>query len=80
MPLVDENRLIARMGLSALQQTERAGLIAMKKVCGLGADVMEADHVGFAIGPRMNAAGRLDSAGPAVDLLLAEDLEEQERP
>jgi single-stranded-DNA-specific exonuclease len=76
VPLVDENRLIARMGLSALQQTERAGLIAMKKVCGLGADVMEADHVGFAIGPRMNAAGRLDSADPAVDLLLAEDLEE----
>lgn len=49
VPLVDENRLIARMGLSALQQTERAGLIAIKKVCGLGADVMEADHVGFAI-------------------------------
>ncbi|TSB45689.1 single-stranded-DNA-specific exonuclease RecJ [Alkalicoccobacillus porphyridii] len=74
VPLVDENRLIARSGLIALQETEKPGLRAMKKVCGFGADVMEADHVGFGIGPRMNAAGRLDSADPAVDLLMSDDL------
>ena len=75
VPLVDENRLIARLGLEALQGSEKPGLMAIKKVCGFGADAMEADHVGFGIGPRMNAAGRLDSADPAVDLLLAEDAE-----
>ncbi|MDQ0205410.1 single-stranded-DNA-specific exonuclease RecJ [Alkalicoccobacillus murimartini] len=74
VPLVDENRLIARMGLEALQESDKPGLLAIKKVCGFGADAMEADHVGFGIGPRMNAAGRLDSADPAVDLLLADDL------
>ncbi|WP_059102756.1 single-stranded-DNA-specific exonuclease RecJ [Shouchella shacheensis] len=73
VPLIDENRLLAKRGLKALEQTARPGLRALKDVCGIGAQSLESDHVGFGMGPRLNAAGRLDSAGPAVELLLAED-------
>ncbi|MBM7838002.1 single-stranded-DNA-specific exonuclease [Alkalihalobacillus xiaoxiensis] len=76
VPLVGENRLIAKKGLQALQSTSRPGLRALKDVCGIKKGVLDADHVGFGMGPRLNAAGRLDSADPAVELLMAEDFEE----
>jgi single-stranded-DNA-specific exonuclease len=79
VPLVDENRLLVMEGLHVLQATEKPGLIAIKKKCGIESQVIQADHVGFGIGPRINAAGRLDSADPAVELLLAETQEEAER-
>ncbi|WP_100406587.1 single-stranded-DNA-specific exonuclease RecJ [Bacillus solitudinis] len=75
VPLVDENRLLAKEGLIALQETEKPGLIALKKVCGFGSEAIRADHVGFGIGPRINAAGRLASADPAVELLVTDDQE-----
>ncbi|WP_413382282.1 single-stranded-DNA-specific exonuclease RecJ [Alkalihalobacillus sp. 1P02AB] len=76
VPLVDENRLLAMEGLSALQSSSKPGLIAIKKVAGIEKETLEADHVGFAIGPRMNAAGRLGSANPAVDLLITDKSDE----
>ncbi|MFC0473630.1 single-stranded-DNA-specific exonuclease RecJ [Halalkalibacter kiskunsagensis] len=79
VPLVDENRLLVMEGLHVLQATEKPGLIALKKKCGIESQVIQADHVGFGIGPRINAAGRLDSADPAVDLLLSETQEEAEQ-
>ncbi|MFC0561843.1 single-stranded-DNA-specific exonuclease RecJ [Halalkalibacter alkalisediminis] len=79
VPLVDENRLLVMEGLHALQSTEKPGLIALKKKCGISSQVVQADHVGFGIGPRINAAGRLDSADPAVALLLSESHEEAEQ-
>ena len=78
VPLVDENRLLVMEGLHALQSTEKPGLIALKKKCGITSQTVQADHVGFGIGPRINAAGRLDSADPAVHLLLSESHEEAE--
>lgn len=76
VPLIGENRLIAKKGLQALQTTNRPGLRALKDVCGIKKGTLDSDHVGFGMGPRLNAAGRLDSARPAVELLMAEDFEE----
>lgn len=76
VPLVGENRLLAKKGLRAFQTSDKIGIQALKDVCGMTAGEVEADHIGFAIGPRLNAAGRLDSAIPAVELLLAENREE----
>ncbi|WP_100371979.1 single-stranded-DNA-specific exonuclease RecJ [Bacillus sp. FJAT-45037] len=73
VPLVDENRLLAKEGLKALQSTEKPGLRALMEVCGVGQDTLSGDHVGFGIGPRINAAGRLDSADPAVELMITND-------
>lgn len=77
VPLVDENRLLVMEGLHALQATDKPGLVALKKKCSIQ-DQVQADHVGFGIGPRINAAGRLESADPAVELLLTASEEEAE--
>ncbi|MBP3951399.1 single-stranded-DNA-specific exonuclease RecJ [Bacillus suaedae] len=79
VPLVDENRLLVMEGLHALQSTNRPGLVALMKVCGIEGQAVGADHVGFGIGPRINAAGRLDSADPAVELLLTAEREMAEQ-
>ncbi|HEY1081105.1 MAG TPA: DHH family phosphoesterase, partial [Prosthecobacter sp.] len=73
VPLVDENRLLVRRGLEALAQTERIGLRALKDIAGVDGFI-QTHHVGFRLGPRLNAAGRLDTASTALQLLLAEDL------
>ncbi len=72
VPLVDENRLLVRRGLEALAQTERLGLRALKDIAGVDGFI-QTHHVGFRLGPRLNAAGRLDTASTALQLLLAED-------
>ena len=70
MPLVAENRWIVHAGLQALRTTPRAGLRALLEVAGLGDAPLEADDVAFALAPRLNAAGRLDHARLALELLL----------
>jgi single-stranded-DNA-specific exonuclease len=76
VPLHGENRLIARLGIQQLKRTERKGLKALLKAAGAdGKDVNE-ETIGFAIGPRINAVGRLESADPAVHLLMSEDEDE----
>lgn len=72
MPLVEENRAIAREGLSRLGATHRPGLRALMQVAGVKAPVT-AGHVGFALGPRINALGRMSTAEAGVELLLTED-------
>ncbi|TWI56273.1 single-stranded-DNA-specific exonuclease RecJ [Halalkalibacter nanhaiisediminis] len=79
VPLIDENRLLVMDGLHALQSTDKPGLVALKNKCGLQSQVIQADHVGFGIGPRINAAGRLDSADPAVELILSTNREQAEQ-
>lgn len=74
VPLLSENRILATYGLRELQCTAHIGLRALKQVCQID-DVVSAEDVGFRIGPRLNAVGRLGSADLAVDLLL-EDNEE----
>ncbi|MGE6554257.1 single-stranded-DNA-specific exonuclease RecJ [Exiguobacterium artemiae] len=76
VPLVGENRLLAAKGIEALNASERPGILALRKVCSLVEDELTEESVGFAFGPRINAAGRLDSAMPALEMLLAETIEE----
>ncbi|WP_330948643.1 single-stranded-DNA-specific exonuclease RecJ [Virgibacillus sp. MG-45] len=74
VPLVGENRIFAYYGLKKLANTKRAGLMALKQQCKLTNEVTEED-VGFLIGPRLNAVGRLQDADLAVELLLADNEE-----
>lgn len=73
VPLENENRILAREGLRRLASTQKHGLIALKKVAGLrdGMVTLRGGDVGFRMGPRLNAAGRLDSATKSLDLLMA---------
>jgi len=75
MPLVEENRLLVRQGLQRLRTTRRAGLLALIEVSGVTEPYSSMD-LGFRLGPRLNAAGRLDTAHAALDLLLCDDPEE----
>lgn len=74
VPLLGENRILARHGLKILQGTQRPGLRALMDVAGLrpGQDVMPVD-ISFRLGPRINASGRLADAALSVELLLSED-------
>lgn len=73
-PLADENRRIVTTGLARMQRGLRPGLEALAAVAGTPAERFNAETLGFALGPRMNAAGRLRHANLALDLMLAEDL------
>lgn len=72
VPLRGENRALARYGLNEMNRTAHVGLAALKEVAGIR-DAVSAYHVGFLLGPRLNAAGRLDSASTALELLLTTD-------
>lgn len=74
VPLVDENRVLATYGLTRLNERTNLGLSALMDVAGIAQAT--AGHVGFFLGPRINASGRLDSARQAVELLTTEDLGE----
>jgi len=76
VPLVGENRILARFGLRALERARPGGLRALLEVASLAGRPLCAEDVGYQIGPRINASGRLDSAARAVEVLLADDLEE----
>ncbi|MFM8359484.1 MAG: single-stranded-DNA-specific exonuclease RecJ, partial [Verrucomicrobiota bacterium] len=77
VPLTGENRILVRHGLERLGSTDRPGLVALKELAGVEGEI-NPGHVGFQLGPRLNAAGRLETAGQALDLLLA-DAEEPAR-
>ncbi|MGM9923733.1 MAG: single-stranded-DNA-specific exonuclease RecJ [Bacillus sp. (in: firmicutes)] len=74
VPLKGENRLIAAQGIKRLKQTARPGLLALFRKAGIDVQSLNEDSVGFGIAPRINAAGRLGDADPAVDLLLTDDV------
>ena len=75
VPLLDENRILVRGGLRALAGTKHAGLRALLQVSRCDGRALRGTDIGFRIGPRINAAGRLDSAHLALDLLLCEEPE-----
>ena len=72
MPMQGENRYIVRHGLNLLKKTENAGLRALLTRC-VGERVIDTSTVGFVLAPRINAAGRMGSAGLGVDLLTTKD-------
>jgi single-stranded-DNA-specific exonuclease len=74
-PLVGENRYLVREGLKRIRQPQRQGLLSLIGVAGLTANQITATDVGFSLGPRLNAAGRLDSALAALELLTTNDLQ-----
>ncbi len=70
VPLIGENRTLVSAGLERLRTTKRPGLVALKRVAQTSAD-LGTYEVGFQLGPRLNAAGRLETAEAALHLLLA---------
>jgi len=72
-PLTDENRALVRAGLAVLNQCPRPGLRALIARAGLPAGQINAGHIGFQLGPRLNATGRLDDARVSLALLLCTD-------
>ena len=75
VPLTGENRILVTAGLERLNATQRPGLVALKRVAQSPA-LLGAYEVGFQLAPRLNAAGRLETAEDALRLLLAADLAE----
>jgi len=72
-PLLGENRELVRRGLAALARTSRPGLRALMKVAGVDSARPDTEALSFALGPRLNAAGRIANARLAYDLLVARD-------
>ncbi|MDN5347871.1 MAG: single-stranded-DNA-specific exonuclease [Clostridia bacterium] len=89
VPLLGENRLLVRLGLPVIRQASRAGIKALLEVAGLDAAGIDAEKIAYVLAPRLNAAGRLGSARPALELLttsseqraweLAQSLEQENR-
>lgn len=77
--LVDENRLHVYWGLKVLSKTRRPGLRALLAVAGVEPHKVNARTLGFSLGPRMNAAGRLETAQHALDMLLSSEGQEAVR-
>jgi len=75
VPLTGENRVIARYGLAGLSRPNNPGLRALLEVAGVAGRPVSCVDVGFRIGPRINAVGRMAGASAAVDLFDAPDLE-----
>ncbi len=72
VPLTGENRALVQRGLARLRQSERPGIIALMRQAALKPDSIDAGSIGFTLGPRLNAAGRLESALMAYDLLVTQ--------
>src|SRR5450759_1119388 len=74
-PLVGENRILVRKGLQKLRETKRQGLFSLAAVSDLSLSRITATSIGFILGPRLNAAGRLESALAAFALLTTNDVQ-----
>jgi single-stranded-DNA-specific exonuclease len=74
VPLVGENRIIAKLGLQMLTKgPHKVGLRALLEAAGLGGKTIDSYHIGFMVAPRINAAGRMSTPDIATRLLLAVD-------
>ena len=73
MELLDENRIVVKEGLKRMQHSRNLGLQALIEVNGLDPAKISAYHLGFVIGPCLNATGRLDTAKRALELLQSEN-------
>lgn len=77
--LVGENRIVVRQGLELLKKTKDIGINALIDACKIKKSQLDSYHLGFIIGPCLNASGRLDSAKKAMDLLHCKEEEEAKR-
>ncbi|PKN06291.1 MAG: single-stranded-DNA-specific exonuclease RecJ [Deltaproteobacteria bacterium HGW-Deltaproteobacteria-7] len=75
-PLIDENRIFAKIGLELITESQRPGIKALKEVSGVDNQTIDSFKASFSLIPRINAAGRIASPIDAVKLLLAEDMAE----
>ena len=73
MDLLGENRILVKEGLKRLHKTKNLGLKSLISVNEIEAESINAYHIGFILGPCLNAGGRLDTAKRALELLMAED-------
>jgi single-stranded-DNA-specific exonuclease len=78
-PLIDENRIFAKIGLDLITEGKRVGLQALKEICGIDTQVIDSGKASFCLIPRINAAGRVAFAKEAVQLLLTDDIDEARR-
>ncbi len=76
VPITGENRVLVKHGLASLTQTKKLGLRALMEVSGLANREINAGHIGYILGPRINASGRLGSPEDSLRLLLAETEEQ----
>ena len=73
VPLVDENRILCKTGLGMINTGHRPGLTALAQASGIGNETLGAEDIAFRLAPRLNAAGRMDHAARAVELLATGD-------
>ncbi|HNN12156.1 MAG TPA: single-stranded-DNA-specific exonuclease RecJ [Anaerolineales bacterium] len=73
-PLVGENRVLVKKGLKQMRQTTRQGLFSLAAVSEVAVAKLNAGHIGFMLGPRLNAAGRLKEALASFELLITKDV------
>ena len=78
VPLHGENRIFVKLGLPQIQKTNNKGLMALMDVANIKGKTILPFHIGFVLGPRINAAGRMDSAHKSLDLFLTDDQDEAE--
>lgn len=76
MQLQDENRILVKYGLQRLRKTQNPGLKCLIEENNLNPDAISAYHIGFVIGPCLNAGGRLQTAKLALAMLMTDDMEE----
>jgi single-stranded-DNA-specific exonuclease len=73
VPLVEENRILCKTGLDLIKTGSRPGLSALLETSGTRSDTLDAEDIAFRLAPRLNAAGRMDHAARAVELLTTQD-------
>lgn len=76
VPLLDENRLIAKKGIQGLRVTNQIGLLALMKQAGINQQEITEETIGFGLAPRINAPGRIENAGIAVELFTSTEKDE----
>lgn len=79
VPMIGENRIIVKYGLTRLERTQNIGLKALIKVCGLEAKRLNVGEIGFKIAPRINAIGRLEDSRLAIELFLTQSQQKAEK-
>ena len=79
VPLKGVNRVLARRGLMELGSSSRPGVVALKQVAGISSLEVSTGHVAFKLGPRINAAGRMDHGRKVVEMLTTDSLEQARR-